>query len=68
MLWFGGIHDDKKLGIEPLGKTIDGGRYLRPFVKNLLAWAARKERQDTSAQRFLPVDASSSEALILPIR
>src|ERR1041385_2790112 len=53
MLWFGGIHGDKKLGMEQLGKTIDGGRYLRPFAKILLALAARREQQDTLAQRLL---------------
>jgi hypothetical protein len=53
MLWFGGIHGDKKLGMEQLGKTIDGGRYLQPFAKILLALAARREKQDPMAQRLL---------------
>lgn len=53
MLWFGGVHGDKKLGMEQLGKTIDGGRYLRPFAKILLALAARREKQDTLAQKLL---------------
>lgn len=53
MLWFGGIHGDKKLGMEQLGKTIDGGRYLQPFAKILLALAARREKQDTFAQNLL---------------
>lgn len=53
MLWFGGIHGDKKLGMEQLGKTIDGGRYLRPFAKILLALAARREKQDAVAQKLL---------------
>jgi len=53
MLWFGGIHGDKKLGMEQLGKTIDNGRYLRPFAKILLALAARRESQDVVAQKLL---------------
>jgi hypothetical protein len=53
MLWFGGIHGDKKLGMEQLQRTIDGGRYLRPFAKILLALAARREKQDIVAQRLL---------------
>jgi hypothetical protein len=53
MLRFGGIHGDKKLGMEQLGKTIDGGRYLQPFAKILLALAARREKQDAVAQKLL---------------
>jgi hypothetical protein len=53
MLWFGGIHGDRKLGMEQLGKAIDGGRYLRPFAKILLALAARREKQHTVAQKLL---------------
>jgi len=53
MLWFGGIHGDKKLGMEQLEKTIDNGRYLQPFAKILLALAARREKQNTVAQRLL---------------
>jgi len=50
MLWFGGIHGDKKLGMEQLGKTIDGGRYLQPFAKILLALAARRENRTSCAE------------------
>ena len=53
MLWFGGIHGDKKLGMEQLGKTIEGGRYLQPFAKILLALAARREKLDPVAQKLL---------------
>jgi hypothetical protein len=53
LLRFGGIHGDKKLGMEQLGKTIDGGRYLQPFAKILLALAARREKQDAVAQKLL---------------
>ena len=52
-LKFGGIHGDKKLGMEQLGKTIEGGRYLQPFAKILLALAARREKQDPLAQKLL---------------
>ncbi len=53
MLWFGGVHGDKKLGMAQPGKTIDGGRYLQPFAKILLALAARREKQDAVAQKLL---------------
>jgi hypothetical protein len=53
MLWFGGIHGDRKLGMEQLGKTVQGGRYLQPFAKIMLALAARREKQTAFAQRLL---------------
>jgi hypothetical protein len=53
MLWFGGIHGDKKLGMEQLEKTIDGGLYLQSYAKILLALAARREKQDALAQKLL---------------
>jgi len=52
-LWFGGIHGDKKLGMEQVAKTADNGRYLRPFAKIMLALAARREKQNTLAQKLL---------------
>jgi len=52
-LWFGGIHGDKKLGMEQLGKTADNGRYLKPFAQILLALSARREKQNTLAQKLL---------------
>jgi hypothetical protein len=52
-LWFGGIHGDKRLGMEQLGKTAENGRYLQPFAKILLALAARREKQNTLAQKLL---------------
>jgi len=53
ILRFGGIHGDKKLGMEQLGKTIENGRYLKPFAKILLALAARRQKQDGLAQKLL---------------
>jgi hypothetical protein len=52
-LWFGGIHGDKKLGMEQVGKTVENGRYLRPFAKIMLALAARREKQNVLAQKLL---------------
>jgi len=52
LLHFGGIHGDKKLGMQQLGKTIDGGRYLQPYAKILLALAARRENQNPMAQKL----------------
>jgi hypothetical protein len=51
-LSFGGVHGDKKLGMQQLGKTVDGGRYLQPFAKILLALASRREKQDLPAQKL----------------
>jgi len=53
MLWFGGIHGDKKLGMQQLTKTIDNGRYLQPFAKILLALSARREKQNELAVKLL---------------
>jgi hypothetical protein len=52
-LWFGGIHGDKKLGMEQVSKAAENGRYLRPFGKIMLALAARREKQNALAQRLL---------------
>jgi hypothetical protein len=52
MLWFGGIHGDKKLGMEQVGKTAENGRYLKPFAKIMLALAARREKQNKLAQKL----------------
>jgi hypothetical protein len=51
-LWIGGIHGDKKLGMEQVARTVENGRYLRPFAKIILALAARREKQDALAQRL----------------
>jgi hypothetical protein len=53
MLWFGGVHGDKKLGMAQLEKTIQGGLYLQPFAKIMLALAARREKQNALAQKLL---------------
>jgi hypothetical protein len=52
-LWFGGIHGDKKLGMQQLEKTVEVGRYLKPFAKIMLALAARREKQNALAQKLL---------------
>jgi len=51
-LWFDGVHGDKKLGMELVGRTMENGRYLQPFAKIILALAARREKQDALAQRL----------------
>ena len=52
-LWFGGIHGDRKKGMEELGRTASKGRYLKPFAKIMLALAARREQQDDLARKLL---------------
>ncbi len=53
MLWFGGIHGDKKLGMQQLEEAADEGRYLQPLAKIMLALAARREKQKALAQKLL---------------
>jgi hypothetical protein len=52
-LSFGGVHGDKRLGMQQLRKSADSGLYLRPFAKIMLALSARREKQDALAQRLL---------------
>jgi hypothetical protein len=53
LLWFGGIHGDKALGMSEVQKTAANGHYLKPFAKILLALSARREKQDALAQNNL---------------
>ena len=53
VLWFGGIHGDKQLGMAQVQKTADNGNYLKPFAQILLALSARREKQDELAQKNL---------------
>lgn len=53
ILWFGGIHGDKQLGMSEVQKTADNGHYLKPFAKILLALSARREKQNALAEKNL---------------
>jgi len=53
VLWFGGIHGDKQLGMSEVQKTADNGHYLKPFAKILLALSARREKQNALAEKNL---------------
>ena len=53
LLWFGGIHGDKQLGMSQVQKTADNGHYLKPFAKILLALSARREKQEALARKNL---------------
>jgi hypothetical protein len=53
LLRFGGIHGDKKLGMQQVQKTADDGHYLRPFAQILLALSSRREKQDEHARHYL---------------
>jgi tetratricopeptide (TPR) repeat protein len=53
VLWFGGIHGDKQLGMSEVQKTADDGHYLKPFAKILLALSARREKMNELAQKNL---------------
>lgn len=52
-LSFDGIHGNRKLGMEELGRTASNGRYLKPFAKIMLALAARREKKDGLARDLL---------------
>jgi tetratricopeptide (TPR) repeat protein len=53
VLWFGGIHGDKQLGMSEVQKTADQGHYLKPFAQILLALSARREKMNELAQKNL---------------
>ncbi len=53
MLWFGGIHGDRVLGMSQVQKTADQGHYLQPFAQILLALSARREKKDDLARKNL---------------
>ena len=53
VLRFGGIHGDRKLGMEELSRTASDGRYLKPFAKIMLALAERREKRDDLARNLL---------------
>jgi len=53
LLWFGGIHGDKELGMAKVEKTADKGNYLKPFAKILLALSARREKKQALALKNL---------------
>jgi hypothetical protein len=44
-LWFGGVHGDRRRGMERLQKAAEQGHYLRPLAKAFLALAAERENQ-----------------------
>lgn len=53
ILWFGGVHGDKALGMSKVEKTADNGNYLRPFARILLALSARREKKNELAIKNL---------------
>jgi hypothetical protein len=52
-LWFGGIHGDKRLGMEQMQITAEKGHYLKPFAEIFLSLAAMREQQDSLARQLL---------------
>jgi hypothetical protein len=53
ILWFGGVHGDKALGMSKVEKTADNGNYLKPFAQILLALSARREKKTEMAIKNL---------------
>jgi len=53
IVWLGGMHGDKRTGMEQLRKTAEEGHYLKPFAKIFLALAAMREKQEDVARKQL---------------
>ncbi len=55
MLWMGGVHGDKALGMQQLARAASSehAHYLRPFARLMLALAALRERNSDLARREL---------------
>ena len=53
ILWFGGVHGDKALGMSKVEKTAENGNYLKPFARILLALSARREKKNELAIKNL---------------
>jgi hypothetical protein len=51
VLWFGGVHGDKELGMKKVQETADNGNYLKPFAQILLGLSARREKKDELAAK-----------------
>ncbi len=52
-LFFAGIHGDRSAGMRQLQRAAEGGHYLRPFAKMMLALAALREKQVPVARKQL---------------
>ena len=55
MLWVGGVHGDKALGMQQLARAAasDHAHYLRPFARLMLALAALREKHPDVTRREL---------------
>jgi hypothetical protein len=51
VLWMGGIHGDKALGMQQVARAAANGHYLRPYAKLLLALAALREKNPELARK-----------------
>jgi hypothetical protein len=50
-LRFGGIHGNKKVGLDELRRAAEKGHYLKPYAKMLLGLAALREMQEEVARK-----------------
>ena len=58
VLWMGGIHGDKALGMQQVARAAASGHYLRPYAKLLLALAALREKNpDLARMEFSELSA-----------
>jgi hypothetical protein len=53
VLWFGGIHGDKNVGMQQLRTASEKGHYLRPYAKIMLALADLREKNEIEARKLL---------------
>jgi hypothetical protein len=62
ILRMGGVHGDRKIGMEQLARAASGGHYLRPYAKLMLALAELREKSPALAREQLAQLASEFPA------
>jgi hypothetical protein len=53
ILRVGGVHGDRKIGMEQLARAASGGHYLRPYAKLMLALTELREKNPVQAREHL---------------
>jgi hypothetical protein len=53
LLWLGGFHGDRTLGMQQMASAAEHGHYLRPYAKVMLALAYEREHQPDLARPLL---------------
>jgi hypothetical protein len=53
LIWFGGFHGDRMLGIQQMASAAEHGHFLQPYAKVMLALAYEREHQPELARPLL---------------